>query len=89
MSAIGGIPQKTDSDMEFSVPDVYEGVPLGSVTVEQRKEEEEEGREKLRCNISLTTGLAKPARSYKVGMIFRIVLSWSKKCVCVQLLSRV
>ena len=42
MSAIGGIPQKTDSDMEFSVPDVYEGVPLGSVTVEQRKEEEEE-----------------------------------------------
>ena len=48
MSAIGGIPQKTDSDMEFSVPDVYEGVPLGSVTVEQRKEEEEEGREKLR-----------------------------------------
>ena len=45
----------------------------------EKREAEEEGREKLRCNISPTTGLAKPTRSYRVGMIFRIVLSWGKK----------
>ena len=45
----------------------------------EKKEAEEEGRVKLRCNISPTTGLAKPTRSYRVGMIFRIVLSWGKK----------
>ena len=43
MSAIGGIPQKTDSDMEFSMPGVYGGMPLGSITVEG-----EEGRRKGR-----------------------------------------
>ena len=88
MSAICGIPQKTDSDMEFSMPGVYEGVPLGSITVEG--EEGRRGRKReVEMNIRLTTGLAKPTRSYRVGMIFRIVLSWSKKCVCVQSLSRV
>lgn len=37
--------QKTDSEIEFSVWDVYYGVPLGSTPAEEKKKEECEGQE--------------------------------------------
>lgn len=39
-------------------------------------EEGSRKREKLRYSVGPTTGLAEPTGSSRVGMVFRIVLSW-------------
>lgn len=75
MKVVGGVPQEADSDMEFSTLDVYEGEPLGSLEGEEGSRRRR--KEKLRYNIGPTTTLAKPSRSSRVRMIFRIVLSWA------------